>query len=285
MGQHELAAKMIALLYSHHPQSIAVTLTHAANLRRTDPQQSCKVMKRWLDKLDTAPAPSANRAAALAAAAMSYNAAGQLRRALWHLRWAVRMWKRVQLLRRVRSGKQPLKAAPGVSREELKRCKGGLRPDFTYGRDMFVPKLQLGSEVGAIKMSDGWLSDRVCEARLALSQSMLIHRPPVALDIAEKALKMGRLQIQTHYAMAQASVAVQDWAKATQHISKGLRMWPYHAGILRTFSAMLHAQGRVQDAVLVATYARSVTSRGRTPPSGEVKAAYRQLRDSVLGAA
>lgn len=167
--------------------------------------------------------------------------------------------------------------------DELDLWRRAAAPTTLAGTALGMPKLHVACAVGAAKEESGWLANHVTAAQISLAGALVIHDAGMARQMAVDAVTSGKLQPQAHDAAAQACVAMRDFGEAVRHVTAGLKVVANHTGLLRTFARLLREQGKTQDAVLVATYARDVAIMGPARVSGSVREAFFGIRESVLG--
>jgi tetratricopeptide (TPR) repeat protein len=170
-----------------------------------------------------------------------------------------------------------------IMKEEAELWRRAAGPSFLCRARLRAPKLAVASAVHAAKLEDGWLKTRIAAASIALSQALIPHDARRARLLARLAVRSGKLQPEAHNAAAQAYIALRDFTRANRHVAAGFRMFPNHTGLLRTFARILREQGRMQDAVLVATYAHDVAGKGPTQVSSAVCEGFNSIRASELG--
>ena len=297
-GQGDLAADIFAKLHKEHPTCAAVAIKHAEMLRGDAPADALRVLRAWLTDERVLPGPSSDRAAVTAAVALARGASGDIAAAVEALDEAVAMAKTVTQARKAlrmkhrqgsTSGDPADWPGPETTRAkalaELESRDAMQRPDFGAGPggDLAIPKLHVGSAVSAASTERWWLQQQIAAARIAVATALVASDVALACKIAEEVVEGGRMQAPAHEVAARAYVASKNWVDAAKHLAKGLKIWPNHGGLLQSFARMLRAQGRAQDAVLVATYARGVTARGKVVNTTDVRRAYADLRIAVLG--
>jgi hypothetical protein len=287
-GEATAARESLRRLHQAHPTSSAVALKHADVTRANDPDESLAVVTAWLARADVPKGPSVERAGMLAALARSRASCGQLRSAINALNDAVEMRDAAEEAAeaarlRAKQESDANDARQGSNDDEVAWATKA-PPKAQADADMKVLKLWVASELGTVRHEQLWLDDRIAEAQIALASVVVIHDAKLARQIADRAVRSGRMQELAHEAAAQACVASGDLVAAAQHIGAGLKVRPTHGGLLRSFARLLRARGQTQDAVLVATYARGVTSKGKAQATASVRRAYADIRDSVLGA-
>ena len=286
-GQAEQARKRMQRMHRLWPASGTVTLKHAEMLLSSDsPSEALSMVQRWIARPQNPkpPAPSVEYAAVLAMHARLLAVCGQLTGAMQALQDAIdmeRSFKERQAAKR--RSEQPKNA------ELLERLAKGEHaptfdlPAFDHGGHVGLPKLHVESDLAAIWHGRLWLQDRLTEARITLASVLVVRDASLARTYADAAVKSGRMQALAHEAAAQVCVVQRDFAGAVKHLRAGLKVQPTSGSLLRSFARMLRAQGQSQDAVLVATYARGVTSKGKAPASADVRRAYAGIRNAVLG--
>ena len=166
---------------------------------------------------------------------------------------------------------------------ELDLWRQAAAPTALAGTALRAPKLYVACAVGAAKEESGWLANHITAAQISIAGALVIHDASMARQMAQDAVTSGKLQPQAHDAAAQACVAMRDFGEAVRHVTAGLKSMANHTGLLRTFARLLREQGKTQDAVLVATYARDVAIKGPARVSGSVREAFFGIRESVLG--
>jgi hypothetical protein len=170
-----------------------------------------------------------------------------------------------------------------IMKEEMRLWTRAAGPSFLSTARLSAPKLAVASAVHAAKLEDSWLHKRLAAAQIALSQALIVHDARLSQRLALDAVRSGKLQPEAHNTAAQVYVALQDFVAATRHVVSGLKVFPNHTGLLRTFAQILREQNRNQDAVMVATYAHDVAAKGPTQVSSAVRKGFNNIRESELG--